>query len=140
MSSSKTFADFKVGESAEFEVLITPELIAAFAKLSGDHNPLHTDEKFAKSTPFGCTVAHGMIGGALFSRLVGMYLPGRDALYMSQTLKFNKPIVPGMNVAIRGEVVQKTDAFKVLVVHTTISETKTGELLTDGEAVVKVLA
>lgn len=139
MSPEKNFIDFQVGEKAQFEILITPGLIVAFAELSEDRNPLHTDETFARSTPFGHTIAHGMIGGALFSRLVGMYMPGRYALYMSQTLKFNKPIFPGTDVLVSGEIVQKVDAFKVLKIHTTISDKATGELLTDGEAAVGVL-
>ncbi len=139
MSAEKTFADFEVGDEAQFEVLITGKLVADFAELSGDRNPLHTDEVFAKDTQFGHTIAHGMIGGALFSRLVGMYLPGRHALYMSQTLKFNKPIFQDTTVVVKGKITQKVDAFKVLKINTVISDKATGEVLTDGEAAVGVL-
>ena len=139
MSLAKTFVDFQVGDTAQFEVTVTRELVAAFAELSEDRNPLHTDEVFAKDTPFGATIAHGMIGGALFSRLVGMYLPGMYALFMSQDLKLNKPIFIGTAVLVSGEIIQKVDAFKVLKINTTISDKATGKLLTDGEATVGVL-
>jgi acyl dehydratase len=80
-----------------------------------------------------------MIAGALFSRLVGMYLPGTYSLYLSQTLAFRKPIRVGVTVGVTGTVVRKTAALNVLILHTELRDKKTGDVLTDGEATVRVL-
>lgn len=132
------YEDVSVGAAASFEVCMTTDLIDAFARLSGDHNPLHTDETFAQHTTFGSRVGHGMIVGAWFSRLVGMHLPGRHALYLSQTLTFHAPMLPGTVLCIRGDVTQKVDALRVLKIRTTATASADGVLHVSGEALVRV--
>lgn len=136
---TRTYAEIRVGDSAEFEETITHETVDAFAQLSGDHNPLHMDEHFAAQTATGSRIAHGMLGGAFFSRLIGMHLPGTHALYLSQTLAFHKPLRLGRQVRVRGEVTHKSDATCTLTLHTAITDTESGETLTDGVAVVKLM-
>lgn len=128
-----------VGERAQFEINITEKLVDEFAKVSGDYNPLHTDEAYAKNSPLGGRIAHGMIAGALFSRLLGMYLPGEKCLYLSQSLFFRKPIRIGTEVIVLGEVQHKTDSLQALTIRTCVSNKQTSEALVDGEAIVKML-
>lgn len=139
MIAEKTFDEIQEGDSASFEVVVDDALVKKFADVSGDSNPLHVDTEFAKNTSVGERVAHGMLGGALFSRLVGMHLPGKHSLYLSQSLFFRKPITPDTKVIVSGTVIQKIDAAKTLKIKTVITSPETGEVLTDGEAMVKVL-
>ena len=135
----KLFLDISVGNTAEFEVLIDQPLLQRFVELSGDSNPLHTDAEYAKTTSFGGVVPHGMIAGAFFSRLVGVYLPGKYALYLSQTLFFKKPMVLGHVVVVSGTVVQKVESAKVLKISTRLSDRESGVILVEGEAMVQLL-
>lgn len=74
------------------ERTITAEQVATFAKISGDNNPIHLDEEYAKTTSFGKRIVHGMYSAALISAVAGTKLPGAGGVYLSQTLKFRKPI------------------------------------------------
>ena len=139
MIAGKTFAEIREGDTAKFEVIVDEALVQKFADLSGDNNPLHMDAEFAARTPVGERVAHGMLGGALLSRLVGMHLPGTHSLYLSQSLFFRRPIRIGTTITVSGTVAQKIDPVKTLRMSTVITDSKTGEVLTDGKAMVKVL-
>lgn len=101
------------GDSAEFEHTVTQSDIARFAELSGDTNPLHTDAAYAAETPFGKPIAHGMFLGALVSRLLGVYLPGKNCLYLSQTLEFHKPVYTGETVMVSGVVTHTSESTKI---------------------------
>jgi 3-hydroxybutyryl-CoA dehydratase len=134
-----TYDEIAVGARAAFAIEMTAKLIEGFAEISGDANPLHVDPEYALTTEFGRPVAHGMIAGALFSRLVGMEMPGKYSLYLSQKINFHHPIFSGQKVVVSGEVLQKTDALKVVIIRTTIRHEAGGELLVDGEALVRIL-
>jgi len=134
-----TFDQLSIGQSAEFEVIVSPDLIAAFATLSGDRSPIHTDEAAASAAGFAGRVAHGMLGGALISRLIGMYLPGAHALYLSQSLFFEKPIIEGAAVSVRGVITAKSSATRTVSMVTELWSSEEGRLL-HGVALVKVLA
>jgi acyl dehydratase len=134
------FDDITLKQEAQFTVVISEELVATFAKLSGDTNPLHMDEGYASETPFKGRVVHGMLCASFFSNLVGMHLPGRYAVYLSQTLFFKKPCRIDMRLVVRGRVIQKTHFSKTLTIKTEILDEITGECLVDGEAMVQLLA
>ena len=76
--------EIEIGQKKKFSIKVTESMVNEFAKISGDFNPLHMDEQYAKSTKFGRRVCHGMLLASFFSRLVGMYLPGKNSLYFSQ--------------------------------------------------------
>ena len=95
---------FKTGDKAEMSVEVTGELVQRFADYSGDHNPLHVDAEYAGATRFHRRVAHGMSYGALFSRLIGMELPGPGALWASQSFRFAKPAFIGDELVLSVEV------------------------------------
>jgi len=139
MIIEKTFDEILEGDTTCFEVHIDENLVQAFSDLSGDQNPLHMEESFAQKTIFGKRVAHGMLGGSLFSRLIGMHLPGLKSLYLSQSLFFRKPIYLGTTVIVSGTIVQKIESMKTVKIETVIRDSKIGDILTDGEAIVKVL-
>ncbi len=138
--ASKTFAAIREGDSAEFPFTFTEESVAAFAALSGDQNPLHMDEAYAKSTVYGGRLVHGLFATSLFSRLVGMALPGTYALYLSQRVQFRRPIFVGAQVVVRATVRRRLEATATLVLETQVIHPDTQEIFVDGEALVKVLA
>jgi len=129
--------DITVGDTSSFERTISEGDIAAFAEISGDYNPLHMDAKYAAQTSFGRPVVHGMFLGALCSSFVGMYLPGKRCLYMSQSLQFKKPVYAGDTVIVTGTVRSKSVATRVLSIS--ISIRRDEEEVAVGEAQVQVL-
>ncbi len=132
------FEDIKKGDHASFEVTITESDVQKFAELSGDYNPLHVDEAYAKETEFGGRVVHGMFLGSLVSRFVGMELPGKKALLMKEMLEFKKPARIGDRVVIEGTVVYKSESLRLIELLMEISTEK--ELLVSGSVYVRVLS
>ncbi|MDO8505877.1 MAG: MaoC family dehydratase [bacterium] len=131
------YHDIKIGAIYEFKRTITHADVCAFADLTGDHNPLHVDQKFGAQSQFGKNVVHGMLAGSLFSTLVGMYCPGTSALYVSQTLQFKKPVFYGDTITVCGTVIDKYDSIKMVVLKTEVL--RDGEVMVSGEARAKVL-
>ena len=84
--------DLSIGQSAERVHAVTEADIVAFAAVSGDTNPLHLDEAYAAKTPFKGRIAHGMLGASYLSAVLGTELPGPGAVYLSQSLRFRRPI------------------------------------------------
>lgn len=113
------FDEIILGTKTKFTVQVDESMINEFARISGDHNPLHMDEKYAAKTQFGKRVCHGMLLASFFSRLVGMYMPGKNALYFSQTLNFQTPCFVGDKVTIEGEVVDKSQSTRIITIKTT---------------------
>ena len=138
-TSTKKFSDLKLGQTAQFEISLTEDMIKKFSELSGDTNPLHVDEEYAKKTLFGGRIAHGLLGASFFSRLIGMHLPGKNALYLSQNLHFRLPIRIGMKLIVSGTVKQLVESIKTVTILTEITNRETGECLIGGLAVVKLL-
>jgi 3-hydroxybutyryl-CoA dehydratase len=132
-----SFDEIKIGLEHYFEIIIDEKLVEDFAKISGDFNPLHMDEQFAKKSKFGRRVCHGMLLSSFFSRLVGMYLPGKNALYFSQNLNFIAPCFIGDIVIVKGKVIDKSKSTKMIKIETTIKN-NLGKLLVDGIAQVLV--
>ena len=132
-----SFDKIEVGLKHSFEVIINDEIVGNFAKISGDFNPLHMDEQYAIKTKFGKRVCHGMLLSSFFSRLVGMYLPGKNALYFSQNLNFVGPCFIGDQVTIKGEVTDKSESTKIIKLKNKIKN-QNGKSLVEGIAQVIV--
>ena len=90
--------DLSVGQSAMFGRTVTEADIAAFAGVSGDTNPIHLHEGFAKTTRFGQRIAHGMLSGSFISTVIGTKLPGPGSVYISQTMSFMAPVLIGETI------------------------------------------
>ena len=132
----RTFASLEIGEESSLERTISPEDVDAFAKISGDHSPLHIDEAYARSTEFGARVVHGMLLGSYVSALIGMQLPGKSALLVKETLEFKKPVFIGSTVIVTGKVVSKSEATKLIEVVVTIK--CEDQIVVEGSVIVKV--
>ena len=127
-----TFDEIEIGLTKQFQITITESMIDDFAKISGDYNPLHMDEKFAQSRDFKNRVCHGMLLGSLFSRLIGMYVPGKYGLYFSQTLNFVNPTIVDDTVTVTGKVISKSESTRIIELKTTIKNSS--HVLVDGKA------
>lgn len=115
---------------ASFEVDVTPADAIAFAGLSGDWNPLHTDAAHAASTAYKVPVLHGAFSAGLLSRLAGMYLPGRDCLLHDLKLRFLKPVLPPVKLRVEGDVVR--DDGVTGEVHAIVRDARTDETYAEG--------
>lgn len=102
---NRTFEEIAVGDAASLERRLTMRDIKLFAVMSGDVNPAHVDEDYAKSSRFHEIIAHGMWGGALISTVLGTQLPGPGTIYVSQTLRFRRPVGLGdvVRVSVRAK-------------------------------------
>ena len=97
---NKTFDEIQLGDKAALVRALTKDDIELFAVMSGDVNPAHLDEEYAKSDPFHQIIAHGMWGGSLIAALLGTKLPGPGTVYLGQTLKFIRPVVVGDTLTV----------------------------------------
>lgn len=131
------YDEINMGDVFEFKRALTIKEIDNYADLTGDHNPLHCDEEYARSTEFGNRVVHGMLAGSLFSTLVGMVCPGKKNLYLTQSLKFKSPIYPNSELTVRGKIIKKIDSMRVIIINTEIIVN--GETAIEGEAQVKLI-
>lgn len=127
------FKDIQIGDTYSFERFIDDELVKSFARLSGDYNPLHTDEAYATHAQFGGRIAHGMLLASFFSALVGMLMPGLHCLYLSQEVRFKKPVFLNTRVVVKGTVTKKSDAINMVVLRTVVMD-KEDVILIEGEA------
>ena len=129
-----TLDELEVGREAVRTHLVSDADIAAFAAVSGDHNPVHLDEAFAQTTAFKGRIAHGMLSAAWISALIAGELPGPGTVYLGQTLGFRRPVRPGDEVTVR-VAVAAVDRDKGRVTLTTTCSVG-GKTVVDGEAVV----
>lgn len=128
-----TYDELKVGDSAELTRTLRKEDIDLFAVLSGDVNPAHVDEDYAKSDAFHKVIAHGMWGGALISAVLGTELPGPGTIYLDQALHFRKPVGLGDSVTVRVTVREKhAQGSKVTLDCVCLNQD--GEVVLEGEA------
>jgi len=98
--------DLEVGMKASTSMVITGEKIDVFAELTGDKNPIHVDEEFAKTTMFGQRIAHGALSASLISAVLGNDLPGPGAVFVELNLRFRRPAFIGDEVIAVAEVAE----------------------------------
>jgi len=141
MSQPRQLTDFntlKVGDRAVLRRTFTAELVNAFAQLSGDDNPLHVDESFARRTTFGRPVAHGMLSAALVSSVVGTQLPGPGALWFEQQFEFLLPVFVGDEVEFSVRIEHKSQATRTVIVSVE-GRNSSGHLVLRGQGKVMML-
>ena len=108
------FEDLFVGLEEEFQVQVTEEMVKMFQKISGDINPLHLDEEYAKSKNMPGRVVYGMLTSSFYSTLVGVYLPGEKCLLQGIDTKFKKPVFIGENLKIVGKISYLNNTYNVI--------------------------
>jgi len=125
---------FCVGQSDSFERTVTAADIDAFARVSGDSNPIHLDEAYAAKTRFGRRIAHGMLAASYVSSLLSSRLPGPGSIYLSQTLKFTKPVFIGDTLNVAATISAYRPTRGIVTLETTVTNQR-GETVLHGEAV-----
>ena len=125
--------DMEIGLSRSISKVMGDVEIESFAKTSEDRNPIHLNDEAGKASIFKSRVVHGMLSASLFSALLGEYLPGHGAIYLSQTLQFTKPVYPGDKVVASVTVININNNKKQVTLK---CEAKVGDkLVIKGEAV-----
>jgi len=127
----------RVGDTAEFSKTISDTDVRAFATLTGDHNPVHLDEDYARDTRFGRRIAHGMLTVSLISSVIANKLPGAGTIYLGQTLQFVAPVYLDDTVTARVTVL-KIREDKPIATLETVCVNQRGETLIKGEATVLI--
>lgn len=108
------FSDLKEGMNEPFTKEITLEMEKAFREISGDENPLHQDDEYAKEAGYKKHVSFGLLTASLYSTLAGMYLPGKHSLIHSMEIKFIRPVFVGDVLTVSGVVAGKQEDMKLL--------------------------
>lgn len=135
------FVDFEKiqpGDEVQFSKTIAPEDVEAFARLSGNHNPLHMDEQFAARTHFQRRVVHGMLIANYVSALIGMRCPGPGALWSQQTLRWPAPVFIGDRIQVTLKVTHKSSGSRTLTIEAKATN-QDGKVVMEGEGTVTAL-
>ena len=125
-----------VGQSYEARFAITNKLVERFAEVTGDHNPIHLNEDYAARSIFKQRVAQGMLQAGLLSGILGFHFPGVGTIYLSQTLKFIKPVFVNDQITLRLEILDIISEKNRVRLDTRFTNQK-GEAVITGEALVK---
>src|SRR5437667_3758197 len=130
--------DIRIGDKYSTSREVTDDLIRKFAEVSGDYNPIHLDEEFAKTTRFGRRIAHGMLSGAFISAVLGGEFKERKIVYLSQTMKFTAPVFLGDTVTATATIANIREDRRIVTLET-VCANQNGEILVKGEAAVMIL-
>ena len=133
------FEEMTVGRKASLDVRLTPELIDAFARLTGDVNPLHASGDFARGRGFPDRLAHGLLTASFFSTICGMLLPGRDCLLQSVRFDFRKPVPAGEALTLEAVIVQRIESVRAIVLEISARDAA-GEVVLSGKIQAGVFA
>src|SRR5436305_7453189 len=133
MIENRTFHEIKVGDTASLVRRLSKEDIELFAVMSGDVNPAHVDEEYARSDMFHKIIAHGMWGASLISTLLGTKLPGPGTIYLSQTLRFHHPVALGDTITVT-VTVTATERERHCVTLDCACTNQRGEVVISGSA------
>lgn len=125
---------FSVGQTSRLTRTVTAEVVDAFARVSTDDNPLHLDDAYAATTRFGRRIAHGMLAASFVSAMMGTQFPGPGAIYMSQSLKFTRPVFLGDVLEVVATVTDYASERGVLTLSTVVTN-QAGKVVLSGEAV-----
>lgn len=136
MKTGKTFVDLAVGMSIAIENTVSEQDVVDFARVSGDHNPLHMDEAYAQSTQFKGRIAHGALSASYISAILGNDLPGPGAVFMELNLKFVRPVRIGDTVTSSAEVTELIERGHR--VRLAVKGEVGGKIVMKGEALVMV--
>jgi 3-hydroxybutyryl-CoA dehydratase len=135
MEKGLTLDQLSVGQTYESKVTITEDMIKRFADATGDYNPIHLDEDYAKGTIFKTRVAHGMLQAGILSGILGMRFPGVGTIYLSQAMRFLKPVFIGDEITFSLKVLELIREKNRVRIETVCANQK-GEGVLSGEALV----
>ncbi|MDZ4165336.1 MAG: MaoC family dehydratase [Smithellaceae bacterium] len=135
MELGYTYDELEPGMAATFTKTITESDVYLFAGISGDFNPLHVNEEFAKLTPFKTRIAHGALSQSLIAPVLGMKLPGLGTIALEIQCRFKGPTFFGDTITARAEVVEKLPEKRRVRLKLTWTNQR-DELISEGYALV----
>ncbi len=128
-----------VGMRAEFEAVITEENMNSFRAITGDNNPLHNNEKFARDHGYKGRVSFGLLSSSFASTLAGVYLPGEKSLIHEVSFKFMKPVYIGDHLTVSGEVIELDDRTEQISLKVRVRRKEDGAIVLRGKMIVGFL-
>ena len=131
----KNFKDISVGQKVEHEKLVTDEDVRKFAQISGDYNPIHLDDDFAKNSVFGTRIAHGILTASHISAVIGYIFPGPGWIYLGQSLRFRAPVRIGDTIKTVVEVIATEEKNNIVKLSTNCKVKDT--VVLEGTATIK---
>ena len=131
--STYTFDQLSVGMSESINQMVSEEMILDFCKTTNDYHPLHSNKQYALENGFDNIIAHGLLISSLSSSLIGMKLPGENSLVASQNFHFRKPVYPGDELEITGEIIEKDERFQAVQIKIKIKKVISNELVATGK-------
>lgn len=135
MEIGKTIGEINIGDQASFTKTITETDVYLFAGISGDFNPMHVNEEYAKRTPFKTRIAHGALPSCLMAPVLGQKLPGLGTVAVESSTRFMAPVYFGDTITATGEVVEKYEDKNVVVMKFTWTN-QDGTMIAAGQATV----
>ena len=135
MIKGLTFEELSVGQSASTSKTISETDVYMFAGITGDFNPAHIDEEYAKGTMFKKRIAHGMLGAGFVSAVLGMQLPGPGSIYMKQDLKFLAPVYIGDTITATCTIKEKIEGKNRVIIDCVVTNQE-GTQVIAGEALI----
>ena len=139
LARERRFQDLAVGQAATLHKQITAQAVEDFARISGDHNPLHLDQEFAAATPFGRPVVHGVLLASYVSALVGVHLPGAGSLWAQQAFHWRLPVFVGDQIEFTLTITHKSEGTRTVAVKVK-AVNQDGYLVMDGHGLVMLPA
>lgn len=130
------YDDLAVGQTAEYSKQVTNEDVMAFAKLTGDFNPVHVDAEAAAKSRFGERIAHGMLSAGLVSAAIATKLPGEGSIYLAQSLRFTAPVRIDDTITVALTITELLSKKRVKL--STVCRNQNGDTVLDGEATILV--
>ena len=123
-----------MNDSFKHQFRFTQDDVVAFAKVSGDDNPLHLDPDFAANTPFKRPIIHGMLGATVFTKVLGTQWPGAGSVYLKQTIEFLRPMFVDTDYEAVFKVISVNADKHIAEISTEIFDLQTRKITTKGVA------
>jgi len=130
-------SDVQIGQEYAVSFTISDEMVKTFAEITGDKNPVHLDEEYAKNTRFKKRICHGMLVASMISKVLGMDFPGPGTILVRQQLSYRAPVFVGETVEVRVTVTDKKEEKQRLILQTNVFKSD-GTLAIEGQAEVLV--
>jgi|LSQX01.2.fsa_nt_gb 3-hydroxybutyryl-CoA dehydratase len=115
-----TLESISINQKEEFTVKITASMLDMFREITGDENPMHTDDTYAKKQGYESRIAYGMLTASFYSTLVGVYLPGKYCIFQECKISFNKPVYVNDILHISGEITEIHEVLKRITIKAAI--------------------
>ena len=133
---NKKFSQIKINQNEKFNTYITEEKLKQFVSISGDKNPLHLNKKYAQHLGFKENIIHGLLISSLYSKLVGVYLPGKYAVIGKISINFHNPLYLSEKIQVSGKIISKDNRFKNIIIRAQIL--KKDKIISTAEILVNV--